>query len=77
MRDYQKELDLRVDFIRNVIKSAGASGIVYGNSGGKDSALVGILCKTACENTVGVIMPCGSKRNYNEDKADAQAVAKQ
>lgn len=30
------------------MKKSGAAGIVYGNSGGKDSALVGILCKTAC-----------------------------
>lgn len=77
MRDYEKELINRVDFIRDVLKSAGADGIVYGNSGGKDSALVGILCKIACEQTVGIIMPCGSKRNYNEDKTDAEAVALQ
>ncbi len=77
MRDYNKELTNRVEFIRDLIKSAKADGIVYGNSGGKDSALVGILCKMACDNTVGIIMPCGSKRNYNEDKNDAETVAKQ
>jgi NAD+ synthase len=77
MRDYEIEVKSRVEFIRGVIKSAGADGVVYGNSGGKDSALVGILCKMACDNTVGLIMPCGSKRNYETDKTDAEAIAQQ
>jgi len=77
MRDYKKELDNRIKFIKNCLNEAGASGIVYGNSGGKDSALAGILCKMACENTVGLIMPCRTKRNYNEDLKDAMEVAKQ
>ena len=45
MRDYQKEFHKRVEFIKEVLKKSGASGIVFGNNGGKDSALVGILCK--------------------------------
>lgn len=77
MRDYKEEFENRVKFIKDVIAQSGASGIVYGNSGGKDSALVGILCKAACENTVGIIMPCTSKRNYDEDTDDAMLVAKQ
>ena len=63
-------------FIQKLLADSGAEGIVYGNSGGKDSALVGILCKAACENTIGVIMPCDSKRNYLEDTEDALTVAK-
>ena len=70
MRDYQKEFENRVSFIRSVLAESGADGIVYGNSGGKDSALVGILCKAACDNTIGIIMPCASKRNYDQDTAD-------
>ena len=77
MRDYKNELIRRVDFIRHVIKTSSSNGIVYGNSGGKDSTLVGILCKIACENTIGIIMPCGSKINFNQDKSDAMVVAKQ
>jgi NAD+ synthase len=77
MRNYETETKNRVEFIRNLLSEAHASGIVYGNSGGKDSALVGILCKMACENTIGIIMPCGSKRNYGLDKNDAETVAKQ
>jgi len=77
MRDYNLELENRIKFIKETVSSANADGIVYGNSGGKDSALVGILCKMACDNTVGLIMPCGSKRNYNEDMKDAKTVAQQ
>jgi NAD+ synthase len=73
LRDYTMEFRNRVDFIRNIVASSGAQGIVYGNSGGKDSTLVGILCKMACENTVAVLMPCGTKRNLNEDLEDALA----
>ncbi len=75
-RNYQQETQNRVTFIQNCLNNAGASGVVYGNSGGKDSALVGILCKKACPDTVGIILPCGSRRNYNEDKTDAQEVAR-
>lgn len=77
MRDYQIEFQNRVRFIKNVLKDSGAKGIVFGNSGGKDSALVGILCKAACNDTVGIIMPCSTKRNYMEDMEDAKNIAKQ
>ena len=77
MRDYEVETNKRIQFIRDLVAASCADGIVYGNSGGKDSALVGILCKMACANTVGIILPCGSKRNYAEDKADAELVAQQ
>ena len=75
MRDYKQEFEKRVAFIKDILKESHASGIVFGNSGGKDCALVGILCKAACENTVGIILPCSSKRNYEEDTKDALAVA--
>ncbi len=75
MRDYKTEFDKRVSFIRKLIEDSGCDGIVYGNSGGKDSALVGILCKFACENTLGIIMPCASKRNFEMDRKDGLEVA--
>lgn len=75
MRDWEKDKLDRVAFIRQVISEAGAEGVVFGNSGGKDSALTGILCRLACDNVLGVIMPCGSKQNYGQDKTDAMAVA--
>ncbi len=77
MRDYAVEFEKRVEFIRNLVKNSHVDGIVFGNSGGKDSALVGILCKAACDNTVGIIMPCSSKRNFGIDKNDGEEVAVQ
>ena len=77
MRNYQVEFDRRTAYIRSFVAECGAAGIVYGNSGGKDSALVGILCKNACDNTLGIIMPCGSGRNYTLDADDARKVAEQ
>lgn len=77
MRDYAKEFDSRVAFIRSLVESSHTAGIVFGNSGGKDSALVGILCKAACENTVGIIMPCASKRNFELDADDGRVLAEQ
>ena len=75
MRDYEKEFVRRTAWIRALVESAHADGVVFGNSGGKDSALVGILCKAACENTVGLLLPCASKRNYGVDALDGRALA--
>ena len=77
MRDYAKEFDSRVAFIRSLVESSHTAGIVFGNSGGKDSALVGILCRAACDNTVGIIMPCASKRNFELDADDGRVLAEQ
>jgi len=76
MRDYKMETEKRVAFIRGQLEEAGAKGIVFGNSGGKDSVLVGILCKMACEDTVGLIMPCTSKCSYGEDMSDAMMISR-
>ena len=75
MRNYKKEWEDRVAFIRQTLRVSGAGGIVYGNSGGKDSALTGILCKAACADTLGLILPCSSQRNFQQDKDDAMEVA--
>ncbi len=72
MRNYQKETEARVEFIRSLLKESGARGIVFGNSGGKDCALVGILSKMACSDTVSVMMPCSSSVNYGKDMEDAE-----
>jgi len=75
MRNYKIETEKRVKFIREQLEQAGAKGLVFGNSGGKDSALVGILCKKACDNTVGLIMPCCSECNYGDDLTDALMIS--
>lgn len=77
MRDWNKEKELRTAWIRHIVEESGAKGIVFGNSGGKDCALTGILCKAACPKTIGVIMPCESKQNYTTDAEDAQKLAQQ
>ena len=76
-RDYARETEKRVAFLKKALVNSGAKGFVYGNSGGKDSALVGILCRMASENTLGVVMPCSSARNYGEDRDDGLDVARQ
>ena len=76
-RDWKAEYEGRVAWIRSLVQASGAKGIVFGNSGGKDSALVGILCKAACDNTLGIIMPCASKRNYGMDARDGRELAEQ
>ena len=52
MRDWEKEKEKRVAFIKNMLATSGAKGIVFGNSGGKDSALVAALCSFATDNDV-------------------------
>ena len=42
MRDYKAEFEGRVAFIKEMLKNSGTTGVIFGNSGGKDSALVGI-----------------------------------
>lgn len=77
MRNYKAETENRVAFIKDVVRESNASGIIFANSGGKDCTLVGILCKMACENTVGLMLPCQSKRNFGEDLEDAFKTAEQ
>lgn len=61
----------RLDWIRERIKLAGAKGVVIGESGGKDSAVVTALCVQALgkENVLAVTMPCSSLKKDMEDAA--------
>ena len=43
--NYEKEVNDRVLWIKEVLKKTGAKGVVLGNSGGKDCSLVEILCR--------------------------------
>jgi len=76
LRDYKREAEDRVAWIKQILADAGCAAIVFGSSGGKDSVLVGALCKMACENTLGIIMPCESVRNFEEDTEDALLFAR-
>lgn len=75
MRNYALELEKRAAYVREMLESAGAKGVVLGNSGGKDCALVGIICRRATPNVTGVMLPCGIARHYGADADDARAVA--
>ena len=41
----KENIEKRVQWIKEVLQSAKAKGVVLGMSGGKDCTLVGILCK--------------------------------
>ena len=71
--DMKTNVENRVKWIKDILESTGARGIIYGNSGGKDCTLVGALCRMATENVLGVIMPCQSSANYGSDRTDAIA----
>ena len=76
-RDYAKETANRVAWIKQTLESAGVSSVVFGSSGGKDATLVGILCKMACPDTLGVIMPCETTVNYGTDREHAMLLEEQ
>lgn len=69
-----KELEHRLNWIREHVKASGCSGVVVGESGGKDSAAVTALCVKALgkENVIGITMPCNS---LSTDMEHARLVA--
>lgn len=77
MRDWQYELNSRVAYIQKQLEVSGARGILYGNSGGKDCTLVGILARKSTPNVLSVIMPSQSSCNYQMDREHAYKVAHQ
>lgn len=57
-----------VEWISRKVKEANCKGVVFGMSGGIDSAVVGALCKRAFpETSLGVMMPCESDPSDEED----------
>jgi NAD+ synthase len=60
-------------WLHHQVGGAGAEGLVFGLSGGIDSAVTGALCKRACpDGVLGLIMPCQSDP---QDAVDAGLVA--
>ena len=71
--DYNKITNKLVDWIRKKVENAGCEGAVVGLSGGIDSTVTSALCKKAFpDNTLGLIMPCYSN---SQDEEDAKKVA--
>ena len=59
--DTAKVTEQMVNWLREKVAEAGAKGVILGISGGVDSAVVGMIAKRAFpEDTLGVMMPCGS-----------------
>lgn len=69
--DCKKEVELRSQWIKKIVTNASAKGVVFGNSGGKDCALAGILAKLSGVDVLSVLMPCEAVRNYTVDTFDA------
>jgi len=66
--DTNTRIEKTVKWLSDKVKEAGAAGLVVGVSGGLDSAVVAFLIKKAMpDNSLGVIMPCGSSRDDIED----------
>jgi len=71
MRQVKKRIE---SWLKNKTKQAGAKGVVFGLSGGIDSAVVGVLAKNVFgRNAVALILPCHSGK---EDIKDARNIAK-
>lgn len=74
----EQELKLRaneaIDWIKNYVDNSRAKGVVVGNSGGKDSAVVIAMATKALgkENVLTISMPCNS---IQSDYDDAKLVA--
>jgi len=64
-----------VHWIKEQVSGANCRGVVFGLSGGLDSAVVAVLCKRAFPDTIlAVLMPCHSDP---VDMDDAGLIARQ
>lgn len=73
MKDVQVISDKIVHWIKQRVNEAGCKGVVFGLSGGIDSAVVAALAKKAFpENSLGIIMPAHS---IEQDEEHAMLVA--
>jgi len=70
----RNKIDKISSWIKGKVDAASCKGVVFGLSGGIDSAVVAALCRKSMAKDVvlGVIMPCESQE---EDKEDAFLVA--
>ena len=63
------------EWIEERVQESGTQGVVFGLSGGVDSAVVAALCRNALgDNVLGLIMPCESSPRDREDAEKVAAV---
>lgn len=75
MNDVGKVVESIVKWMQEKAEEAKCQGVVFGMSGGIDSAVIAGLAKRAFpENCLGIIMPCHS---LDEDEEDARLVAEE
>ena len=74
IKDIEKEVQQITNWIKEYVEKSHSKGVVVGNSGGKDSAVVIALATKALgkENVVTIAMPCNS---IKADFEDAKLVA--
>jgi len=70
----KEEMQNAIEWIKEYVKKSNTKGVVIGNSGGKDSAVVLAMAVNALgkEKVTAVYMPCGS---ISKDYEDAKLVA--
>ena len=67
MENVEKVIDELVLWLQEKVKSAHGKGLVFGLSGGIDSAVVAALAKKAFpDNSLGIMMPCHSDKKDEE-----------
>ncbi|AFS78057.1 NH(3)-dependent NAD(+) synthase NadE [Gottschalkia acidurici 9a] len=67
MESIEKVCDDLINWLKEKVNDAGSKGVVFGLSGGIDSAVVAALAKRAFPDTsLGVIMPCHSNPQDEE-----------
>lgn len=73
-KDIIFKVEKTVEWLKEQVKQSNTKGLILGVSGGIDSALVSFLIKKAFpNNSLGIILPCGS---YSKDREDALKVIK-
>lgn len=71
-QDIILKIEKTIEWLKEQVKISDTKGLIVGISGGIDSALISFLIKKAFpNNSIGVILPCGS---YSKDREDALKV---